>query len=1699
MYLAQLSKVATFNILCMKRLNKYYHLLLLCLFCICTLNAYAQGSSTITKNLNLADLISKVVDEGLANNTSAPNGAQPGHRYSVTYNGWSMSLNDAYIDKSKGIVNVYQASYIRIETSPNRRIQKIQWGDYSEKGGVYIHTNTYNGNFQATYLNKGTQGNGTVKNAVWTPRFNNTEYKVSFVVLGKERESHKNGYISFKSGITVSYTESSSFKEKIDPVIKVEFPVLNTNINKTKITEPTTVVYEDAECTKRIASDFIKNFFIDMEPIQDPCEDSQTHSKIELRTGQITTGDNTGSFKVVVRCYPKDQEQAERYNTSVASYLVNVAGREGFIKYNDHIVDNADKSLDVKVYKGIAVEQPEIKIVDESGKDISDKYDFTNPKVDWGAFIENQYITKDNENKTFVGIKETNGVINIKLTIRPKDNEKKDYADATVNINLQVLPLPSGKIKTHVIYESTELSEDKNDLIILKRNSHYFNELVIRVYDDLNNDISSMFDFDPFSVTPKIIGENRYYPRLTITSMTAEDAIRENNHYKNDPTFHKVKEGDPELNTLQYITEDGNEVKLQFNIPVLKEFRNTISSIEDILYVKIIRNTPDIVFNPQILTIKRGNTRSYGSYKAYDDIRSSKSEIDNIEIKYRGIFDENGNNVTENNPITFNRGYITANTVGKYKILYYVYGYNNFDDGYAYQTLEIVAKVNPIASFSDTNIAVPQNTKTVEPTLTIVDDEGNDISDKYTIVYSASFKPTNWLPSEKYVEPVSQNLFLETSSFYTYYNKYWQTRFNDYYYYNNYREFPEKYVGSSTGKLNTNAAEGVYTIYADLLAKDPENYENKSISYTLDLYASNWNYNIISKQGADYGKLVVYRQQNNGNTQLKGGTTIDGVPGLKVQIGAKGSSGYTIQPEDHNTGNYYIRNGKVILDGGKKTENGIAYLPTGGMFLKLFPITDGFVTIDAEWIAGKEYVLVDINGDKINREVFIPAKNGHYAHTFSKSLRATDDCYMYLMPKQNDGSELRIFGVNYEPAFIKTASDVTPVTSATAYLNVNKKAILDENNKPTGKYEDVTVMHKDGLPYIVHSATDYVEQKAQNYNGHSGEQWLTIAKDGNITLNHVTTDTNGNYAIPTSHNDGEIRVDGKTTGNQTVNAQTLRVYAKVTSATHPEVFKQAYFDLIIRGIPTYMVSANFTPDVRQKITEVEGINLTWGGWKDKDKISYIKDDHEIQDSWRESNIDAYGVHNETVDGFSYMCNMGGDSNAKDEVNANFTPGTNNFYNLPCRGDYVKLEPTKAGTVYLYVLQNGCVDWNGGSLYDKGGNDKIKWRPLYIVDEHGEAVELNKNARFGTQTGTGAKTGAYTESKFRCNNTLIEGTTPEKDLEGKDFIFNASSLTDDQMSYFTNKTYWPNDARRQPQSVIGIGQGGYIMVSKGYVRYTFDVLPGKSYYIFQLNSKMGLAGFSFDSSDDTPEDITLSAKETFEPINVKHANITYNRKLKKDKFNAFILPFSMNVEQVEKYFGKGTKISYFEDANSESSHIDFIRHYYQMIVAGEPCLIKPTFEGTEAQPDESGWVSSVQINDVSLDERQPRQFLSKDGNWVFSGNYDYQHILKANSYYVSDGKLYRYAESGHWVNALYSFLEPTTSNAKTNFLISFSDENGNKDDDTVTGIEDIITENGTEKQQDFAIYNLQGQKLQYENLSKVPAGIYIINGKKTIVK
>ena len=77
-----------------------------------------------------------------------------------------------------------------------------------------------------------------------------------------------------------------------------------------------------------------------------------------------------------------------------------------------------------------------------------------------------------------------------------------------------------------------------------------------------------------------------------------------------------------------------------------------------------------------------------------------------------------------------------------------------------------------------------------------------------------------------------------------------------------------------------------------------------------------------------------------------------------------------------------------------------------------------------------------------------------------------------------------------------------------------------------------------------------------------------------------------------------------------------------------------------------------------------------------------------------------------------------------ESAANATP-----WLLPCRGSHIKIEPTDAGLISVYVMQEGCVSHApsggeevGGVHYDEDEPIDVTVKKVYVADEKGEIVK-----------------------------------------------------------------------------------------------------------------------------------------------------------------------------------------------------------------------------------------------------------------------------------------------------------------------------------------------------------------------------------------
>ena len=116
-------------------------------------------------------------------------------------------------------------------------------------------------------------------------------------------------------------------------------------------------------------------------------------------------------------------------------------------------------------------------------------------------------------------------------------------------------------------------------------------------------------------------------------------------------------------------------------------------------------------------------------------------------------------------------------------------------------------------------------------------------------------------------------------------------------------------------------------------------------------------------------------------------------------------------------------------------------------------------------------------------------------------------------------------------------------------------------------------------------------------------------------------------------------------------------------------------------------------------------------------------------------------------------------------------------------------------------------------------------------------------------------------------------------------------------------------------------------------------------------------------------------------------------------------------------------------------------------------------------------------------------------------------MGTGDYYVGskDGNFKYYTTDGHESYSFRSYLDFDSSKADAKSMVFGATEFGFTDVNTTTGISSlsVITPEDMDPRafNTGKIYNLQGQVVSNDsrNLDRLPAGIYIVNGKKELVK
>ncbi len=469
--------------------------------------------------------------------------------------------------------------------------------------------------------------------------------------------------------------------------------------------------------------------------------------------------------------------------------------------------------------------------------------------------------------------------------------------------------------------------------------------------------------------------------------------------------------------------------------------------------------------------------------------------------------------------------------------------------------------------------------------------------------------------------------------------------------------------------------------------------------------------------------------------------------------------------------------------------------------------------------------------------------------------------------------------------------------------------------------------------------------------------------------------------------------------------------------------------------------------------------------------------------------------------------------------ANKTP-----WSLPCRGSHIKIEPTDAGLISVYVMQEGCVSHDA-----KDEPIDVTVKKVYVADEKGEIV---KEVVADTKSKVAAqmwKDDGRARAEYRWNDPRFAYNTATMNSFLKINDFNT------QWSFLDN---WPNPGMQQHVFKLGNDEDGHVLITKGIVRYTFNVLPGKTYYIFSNTAKLGLAGFTFkkgihaeyhkvkpDAKHDewratgVFDDVLSIAKVELKdgenysaPTDAKNAEVKLDRTFYKNYWNAICLPYSINRRQIEDVFGDGTMVVLMKNIDTSNKKVMFIEHANQDIIAGYPYLIFPT-DKADTNKDDHSVIESITTRatfgeadsplfSVGTDEKTyPGAEMQSDA-LVFKGTFTNTTLTEGSYVVTKKGVLSRILKNGMNIKPYrsYIYFNRVTANAKAISLQNMNVNGFENDEDNTTGIENLLFESGI-LTHSADVYSIDGQLVRSKalNFNGLPKGVYIVNGKKYVKK
>ena len=237
---------------------------------------------------------------------------------------------------------------------------------------------------------------------------------------------------------------------------------------------------------------------------------------------------------------------------------------------------------------------------------------------------------------------------------------------------------------------------------------------------------------------------------------------------------------------------------------------------------------------------------------------------------------------------------------------------------------------------------------------------------------------------------------------------------------------------------------------------------------------------------------------------------------------------------------------------------------------------------------------------------------------------------------------------------------------------------------------------------------------------------------------------------------------------------------------------------------------------------------------------------------------------------------------------------------------------------------------------------------------------------------------------------------------------------------------------------------------------------------------------------------LDELSTSMPAAEENANVRVKRTIKANEWSTLCLPFSMTGEQVKAAFGVDVQLADFtgyEVTEDEDENVVGIKVNFSSlgaIEANHPCLIRVsspvsefTVDGVDIDPEEEPVVAAV--------KRTRKAWSELVGTYVAGTEVPEKTLfLSGNEFWYSTG-----ATKMKGFRAYFDFYDVLTevdeNYANVRFVFSEGETTG------VRGVGDGIADHTARD----GVYTLQGVKV--DGAETLPKGVYVVDGKKVMVK